>query len=224
MSLATEPQPGRVQGEIADRLAGYDRRHEELLGWLDRNGYGSTPQKQIPAEVLERARRELGHPAPSAPPALKTFTPAARPSPPEAPALAAPVRAAPAPATPAEERPMAEKTCSKCKKGLRADNTSGVCGDRNACAHRVAVADVRQVSSKPAAAPPAKVAVDKTTGPQKRTGHGLGPLDDWDVEDLLAARSHISAELEHRRELAAEQLDTLNEALGAHKAGPGKVA
>ncbi len=52
---------------------------------------------------------------------------------------------------------MAEKTCSKCKKGLRADNTSGVCGDRNACAHRVA--DAGRVSSKATSSAPAKVAV-----------------------------------------------------------------
>lgn len=66
-SLADEPQLAQVHAAIAEGYAGDDARRRELLDWLDAHGFGSTPFRSIPTDVLARARRELGHPAPGAP-------------------------------------------------------------------------------------------------------------------------------------------------------------
>jgi hypothetical protein len=73
MSLAEEPQVLGSFGRIAERFADADERQFDLIRWMERNGYGSTPWGEIPDQVLERARRELGHPEPPRPPAPKTF-------------------------------------------------------------------------------------------------------------------------------------------------------
>jgi hypothetical protein len=198
MSLADEPQLAGVARRIADVFADEDDRRLELLDWLEDHGHGSTPFNRIPAEVLEQARRELGHPAPSAaaPPVTKTFTP--DPAPP-APADAKP------PATPAKETTM---PCGNC--GSKDHN-------RRTCSKPPAGATVKAAPKPPPPPKPARPARGARIEIRVET-----------VDDLLGRRDELLAELDQvdgriARALAAKE-DELAKLRAAVKAASQRAA
>ncbi len=79
---------------------------------------------------------------------------------------------------------MSEKTCSKCWKELRSDNTKGICGDAAACAKRAGGAPAPAAKKAPPAGAKAK-------GERLRIRVIRGG-----VEELLARRDHLLAELD----------------------------
>jgi hypothetical protein len=220
MSLATEPQVLGSFGRIAERFADADDRQFELIRWMEKHGYGSTPWEQIPTAVLEQARRELGHPQPPRPPAPKTFAApsaekrldaaevashATSPGKPGAtPVPTTPVHVAPAPATPAEE----EETMPRGKLA----EPRKCCGSLGT-KHK---ADCPEVGGKPAPKPKASAAPAKVTRLEKpRRVRGVdADLEAMKIPDLqeerercLARAAAVTAELKRRRE-------EINDALG----------
>lgn len=216
-----EPQVSKRiwSGEVPDVPIGPPPATSKYSGYrsLRPAGFQTMPREQALADqrTREAAARKEGAGASPAP------TPA---EPPDQPALSAQphgtttsdvvqasAHAAPAPASPAKEATMAEKTCSKCGKELRADNSTGACGDRKACAARAGKAPTNGAAKQRAASP-------ERSRSEKRSGHGLGPLDGWDfdgwdVEDLLAARENIDEELGERRIRARQEVEKINTAL-----------
>lgn len=154
------------------------------------SGFRPTPaapftmtDPELAAKAARRARE-----AAAAPPHLEAEKRAEAPAT-HAPAPdAAPANPEVAPAQPAEEEAMA-KTCSKCGKGLRADNTSGACGNRRACAERAGGA--KRVAPK---LPPAPAG----SRPTRRGGRVRLQVvaKKGDVKDLLAQREDLLARLE----------------------------
>lgn len=111
------------------------------------------------------------------------------------------------PARPAEEEAMAGKTCSKCGKDLRADNTAGICGDQTGCRARVAAK-----AGKPALPPRPARAVErprKLVGAAKHVG-----LENMTVPELLALVDQAKAELRRRRDEAAANLRAIEKEIG----------
>jgi hypothetical protein len=71
---------GAAAARTAERFADQDAAQWKLIGWYERNGWGSTAQDKIPREVVDRARRELGlPPLPPAPVPIRPRTPAPAP-------------------------------------------------------------------------------------------------------------------------------------------------
>jgi hypothetical protein len=117
------------------------------------------------------------------------------------PAPVAPVNHEP-PAEPAQETTMEEKSCSRCQKTLRPDNTSGLCGDRAACRART-----------DAAAPRRKAPAEKARRPAPAR-----PLEGKTVRELVGFRAaHLEAIAQVDAELKLRQ-EELAVALGEGKA------
>lgn len=164
----------------------------------------SPPRELAPAAATERAEpaepqaRELApnekRMARSGEEASHVMSPG-KPGAPPTP-IAAPVNPEVAPARPAVEETMARggahEPCRECGSTTR---------------HK-------QGCSKPGrggGAPARKVSPAKPV--ERQSGRGLGPLDGWDVEDLLAAREHIREELKRRRDESKATLSKLDAAL-----------
>lgn len=105
---------------------------------------------------------------------------------------------------------MAEKKCTECGKKLRDDNTSGVCGDRTACRARAA-GDGK--ASPAAAASPAR-APRKVPAAKKPKGREELALELYELDELVALRAAVTAELRKRKEQAEAELEKLREFVG----------
>lgn len=191
-SLADEPQLAQVHAAIAEGYASDDARRRELLDWLDTHGFGSTPFRSIPTDVLARARRELGHPASGAPapPVVKTFTPA----PP------APVQTS---APPVVEGPLSYPP-------RRQNMSCGNCGSKD---HN------RRTCDSPTKKPSAKAPEAKPTDPPRRP-KAKGPtkdlgLEDCSLEELLELQVGIRAEVKRRKAVLEAEIARLAEAEAA---------
>jgi hypothetical protein len=97
---------------------------------------------------------------------------------------------------------MGDKACTKCGRGLRSHNTSGVCSDKKACEAR---------ASGGKAAGPAPAPVKK---PRARRSTGDRDLAELELQELLELRRAIDLELRGRKEKAAAELEELTTALG----------
>jgi hypothetical protein len=107
----------------------------------------------------------------------------------------------------AKETTMPPKLCSKCRKTLRSDNSTGCCGDRRACEARVAAAKRTTAPSSPA---PAKV-TKLPPAPPRRPVAG-DDLDEIPFDDLIQRRDALDAAIDRRVAVVEEELAALKAA------------
>jgi hypothetical protein len=188
---------------------------------------GSTTDAELAAKAARRNREQAA--APRVEQTVQAATAGRTPcdQPGESPgASPAPIASAnpepPAASAPAEETAMSEKRCSRCKKELRVDNTSGVCGDRAACARR---ASNGKPPPLPPAPPKAKVRILPRVRVAARAASAAGAYEAKPLAELLDLKRKVDAAIERKiaaREAAIkaeqEELRAAREALEGTKA------
>jgi hypothetical protein len=155
-----------------------------------------APWASAPAERAEKAAERVRAAAPTVAPA-------------------AVVQVNQEPARPAREEAMAGKTCSKCGKDLRADNTAGICGDQTGCRARVAAK-----AGKPTLPPKPGRALKAVEKPRKSVRAGesvpfdLEALGIWEPAQLRVLKAKVDEVL--RAKLADLEAETqaVRDALG----------